>query len=59
MIRVEEEVFAAYAGDNVKLRLKGVEEEVSKSICIAKPYHTHLYVLSLLLFFNSEFMVSP
>lgn len=27
-IRVEEEVAAAYAGDNVKLRLKGVEEEV-------------------------------
>jgi len=29
VIRVEEEVMAAYAGDNVKLRLKGVEEEVS------------------------------
>ena len=28
VIRVEEEVVAAYSGDNVKLRLKGVEEEV-------------------------------
>ena len=28
VIRVEEEVTSAYAGDNVKLRLKGVEEEV-------------------------------
>jgi translation elongation factor EF-1alpha len=26
---VEEEVPAAYSGDNIKLRLKGVEEEVS------------------------------
>ena len=29
MIRVEEEVAAAYSGDNIKLKLKGVEEEVS------------------------------
>ena len=29
IIRVEEEVPVAYSGDNIKLRLKGVEEEVS------------------------------
>ena len=26
--RVEEEVTVAYSGDNIKLRLKGIEEEV-------------------------------
>ena len=26
--RVEEEVSVAYSGDNIKLRLKGIEEEV-------------------------------
>lgn len=28
VMRVEEEVAAAYSGDNIKLRVKGVEEEV-------------------------------
>lgn len=28
VIRVEEDVPVAYSGDNVKLRLKGVEEDV-------------------------------
>ena len=28
MNRVEEEVTVAYSGDNIKLRLKGIEEEV-------------------------------
>ena len=28
VIRVEEEVSAAYSGDNIKLKLKGIEEEV-------------------------------
>lgn len=28
IIRAEDEVPAAYSGDNVKLRLKGIEEEV-------------------------------
>lgn len=28
IVRVEEEVPTAYSGDNIKLRLKGVEEEV-------------------------------
>ena len=28
MIRSEEDVCAAYSGDNIKLKLKGVEEEV-------------------------------
>ena len=28
VIRVEEEVPAAYCGDNIKLKLKGAEEEV-------------------------------
>ena len=33
--RVEEDVPAAYSGDNVKLRLKGIEEEVRlKSVCV-------------------------
>ena len=34
VIRVEEEVAAAYSGDNIKLKLKGVEEEVSEGACI-------------------------
>lgn len=29
IVRVEDEVPAAYSGDNIKLRLKGVEEEVN------------------------------
>ena len=29
VLRVEEEVPTAYSGDNIKLRLKGIEEEVS------------------------------
>ena len=32
IIRVEEEVPAAYSGDNIKLRLRGVEEEVVHEI---------------------------
>lgn len=28
VLRVDEEVPVAYSGDNVKLRLKGIEEEV-------------------------------
>lgn len=33
--RNEEEVASAYSGDNIRVKLKGVEEEVSKSlICI-------------------------
>ena len=30
--RVEEDVTAAYSGDNIKLKLKGVEEEVRELI---------------------------
>ena len=36
IIRVEEEVSAAFSGDNIKLRLKGIEEEVS---CALRAYH--------------------
>ena len=31
---MEEEVPAAYSGDNIKLKLKGVEEEVSSVVLI-------------------------
>ena len=31
MIRSEEDVCAAYSGDNIKLKLKGVEEEVCQN----------------------------
>ena len=32
VLRVEEEVATAYSGDNIKLRLKGIEEEVGYSV---------------------------
>ena len=32
MIRSEEDVCAAYSGDNIKLKLKGVEEEVCQGV---------------------------
>lgn len=31
IVRAEDEVPAAYSGDNVKLRLKGIEEEVRQN----------------------------
>ena len=34
VLRVEEEVSVAYSGDNVKLRLKGIEEEVCMCVCV-------------------------
>lgn len=34
VIRVEEEVPAAYSGDNIKLKIKGLEEEVWQPLTI-------------------------
>ena len=34
VIRVEEEVPAAYSGDNIKLKLKGAEEDVCVCVCV-------------------------
>ena len=50
VIRVEEEVAAAYSGDNIKLKLKGVEEEV-RDHALLSFYHVsymYFYVCSLL-----------
>ena len=36
--RNEEEVNTAYSGDNIRVKLKGVEEEVRSCVCVCPLY---------------------
>ena len=48
VLRVDEEVSVAYSGDNVKLRVKGIEEEVcgrdEVCVCVCVCVCVHVYV---------------